>query len=140
MRFPPKLLHSTKNVACLIVSSMNATTSTNLRDVLSNLISKEQSRIKNFKTQYGKTNIGSISVDMVRIRSHGYSIPECQQLLPKVPGRAEPLPEGLFWLLVTGQVPTEEQVSRRHVHRAYAPVPHHSQVSFIENATSFIMM
>uniref|UniRef100_A0A4W5NVQ3 Citrate synthase n=1 Tax=Hucho hucho TaxID=62062 RepID=A0A4W5NVQ3_9TELE len=112
---------------------MNATTSTNLRDVLSNLISKEQSRIKNFKTQYGKTNIGSISVDMiyggmrgmkglvyetsvldadeVRIRSHGYSIPECQQLLPKVPGRAEPLPEGLFWLLVTGQVPTEEQVS-----------------------------
>lgn len=31
--------------------------------------------------------------------------------MPKAPGRAEPLPEGLFWLLVTGQVPTEEQVS-----------------------------
>ena len=23
------------------------------------------------------------------------------------------MPEGLFWLLVTGQIPTEEQVSRR---------------------------
>uniref|UniRef100_A0A8C7MB93 Citrate synthase n=1 Tax=Oncorhynchus kisutch TaxID=8019 RepID=A0A8C7MB93_ONCKI len=41
----------------------------------------------------------------------GYSIPECQQLLPKAPGLAEPLPDGLFWLLVTGQVPTEEQVN-----------------------------
>uniref|UniRef100_A0A8C7J8K6 Citrate synthase n=1 Tax=Oncorhynchus kisutch TaxID=8019 RepID=A0A8C7J8K6_ONCKI len=45
------------------------------------------------------------------IRFRGYSIPECQQLLPKAPGGAEPLPEGLFWLLVTGQVPTEEQVN-----------------------------
>lgn len=45
------------------------------------------------------------------IRFRGYSIPECQQLLPKAPGGEEPLPEGLFWLLITGQVPTEEQVS-----------------------------
>lgn len=44
------------------------------------------------------------------IRFRGYSIPECQKLLPKAPGGQEPLPEGLFWLLVTGQVPTEEQV------------------------------
>ena len=47
------------------------------------------------------------------IRFRGYSIPECQDLLPKAPGGQEPLPEGLFWLLVTGQVPTEEQVSGR---------------------------
>lgn len=48
--------------------------------------------------------------DFQGIRFRGYSIPECQQLLPKAAGGAEPLPEGLFWLLVTGQVPTEEQV------------------------------
>ena len=47
------------------------------------------------------------------IRFRGYSIPECQGLLPKAPGGQEPLPEGLFWLLITGQVPTEEQVSIR---------------------------
>lgn len=46
------------------------------------------------------------------IRFRGYSIPECQELLPKAAGGEEPLPEGLFWLLVTGQVPTQEQVSR----------------------------
>uniref|UniRef100_A0A8C8A2H8 Citrate synthase n=1 Tax=Oryzias sinensis TaxID=183150 RepID=A0A8C8A2H8_9TELE len=45
------------------------------------------------------------------IRFRGYSIPECQKLLPKAPGGEEPLPEGLFWLLVTGQVPSEEQVN-----------------------------
>ena len=36
------------------------------------------------------------------IRFRGYTIPECQELLPKAPGGQEPLPEGLFWLLVTG--------------------------------------
>lgn len=45
------------------------------------------------------------------IRFRGYSIPECQKILPR--GNAgkgeEPLPEGLFWLLCTGQVPSQEQ-------------------------------
>ncbi len=44
------------------------------------------------------------------IRFRGYSIPECQKLLPKAKGGQEPLPEGLFWLLVTSEVPTEAQV------------------------------
>ena len=45
------------------------------------------------------------------IRFRGYTIPECQDLLPHAEGGAEPLPEGLFWLLVTGEIPTNEQVS-----------------------------
>lgn len=45
------------------------------------------------------------------IRFRGKTIPECQQLLPKAPGGSEPLPEGLFWLLLTGEVPTPEQVA-----------------------------
>ena len=44
------------------------------------------------------------------IRFRGKTIPEVQHLLPKAPGGQEPLPEGLFWLLVTGEVPTQEQV------------------------------
>lgn len=44
------------------------------------------------------------------IRFRGLSIPECQQQLPKAKGGEEPLPEGLFWLLVTGEIPTEAQV------------------------------
>lgn len=44
------------------------------------------------------------------IRFRGYTIAECQRLLPKSKGEEQPLPEGLFWLLVTGEIPTEEQV------------------------------
>jgi citrate synthase len=43
------------------------------------------------------------------IRFRGKTIPECQELLPKAPGGNEPLPEALFWLLLTGEVPTAEQ-------------------------------
>lgn len=44
------------------------------------------------------------------IRFRGLSIPECQKVLPKADGGEEPLPEGLFWLLITGDVPSKEQV------------------------------
>ena len=39
------------------------------------------------------------------IRFRGKTIPECQNELPKAPGGSEPLPEGLFWLLLTNKVP-----------------------------------
>jgi len=58
------------------------------------------------------------------IRFRGYSIPECQKLLPKAPGGCEPLPEGLFWLLITGEIPTPEQVkwvSKTWAERAELP-------------------
>ena len=45
------------------------------------------------------------------IRFRGKTIPEIQAQLPKAPGGSEPLPEGLFWLLVTGEIPTSEQVA-----------------------------
>ena len=44
------------------------------------------------------------------IRFRGYSIPECQKLLPKAEGGEEPLPEGIFYLLLTGKIPTEAEV------------------------------
>ena len=50
----------------------------------------------------------SLLVEGIRFRN--YTIPEIQEKLPKAPGGQEPLPEGLFWLLVTGEIPTAEQV------------------------------
>ncbi|CAO3630959.1 unnamed protein product [Cunninghamella echinulata] len=44
------------------------------------------------------------------IRFRGLTIPECQKVLPSAIEGGEPLPESLFWLLVTGEVPTAEQV------------------------------
>jgi len=44
------------------------------------------------------------------IRFRGRTIPECQEQLPKAAGGDEPIPEGMFWLLLTGEVPSEQQV------------------------------
>lgn len=44
------------------------------------------------------------------IRFRGFSIPELRDNLPKTEGGTEPLPEGLFWLMLTGEVPTEDEV------------------------------
>jgi citrate synthase len=43
------------------------------------------------------------------IRFRGYSIPRLKENLPSIEG--QPLPEGLFWLLLTGEIPTEDEVS-----------------------------
>jgi len=102
-----------------------------LKSVLAEKIPVVQEEVKAFRKQHGDTKIGEITVDQIYggmrgmkglvtetsvldadegIRFRGYTIPECQELLPKAPGGQEPLPEGLFWLLVTGDIPTEEQV------------------------------
>ena len=44
------------------------------------------------------------------IRFRGYSIPELQAKLPKAKDGDEPLPEGLFYLMMVGEIPTEEDV------------------------------
>lgn len=45
------------------------------------------------------------------IRFRGYSIPELRDKLPKREGDKEPLPEGLFWLMLVDEIPTTEQVN-----------------------------
>src|SRR5579885_2817185 len=42
------------------------------------------------------------------IRFRGYSIPELREKLPKAAKGSEPLPEGLFYLMLVGELPTEE--------------------------------
>src|SRR5450432_1345767 len=44
------------------------------------------------------------------IRFHGRTIKDCQKELPKGKTGTEMLPEAMFWLLLTGQVPSTSQV------------------------------
>jgi len=109
----------------------SSTQTTNLKDLMANLIVAEQKRVAAFRKEHGTFKLGEVTIDMayggmrgikglVTETSHldanegiefrGYTIPQCQQLLPKAPGGVEPLPEGLFWLLMTSQIPTQEQV------------------------------
>ena len=109
-----------------------------LKEVIAAQIPEKQKEIIEFRKAMGGSKMGEVTVDMMYggmrgikgmvwepsvldpvegIRFRGYSIPECQEILPTaVPDSAEgergsPLPEALFWLLVTGEVPSKEQTS-----------------------------
>ena len=60
------------------------------------------------------------------IRFRGYSIPELREKLPKAEGGNEPLPEGLFYLMLVGDIPSHEDVD--HISATWARrshVPNH---------------
>ncbi|KAI8846605.1 citrate synthase [Chytridium lagenaria] len=80
-----------------------------LKERLREIIPVKQAEVKDIRTKYGSQVLGQTTVDM-GIRFRDLTIPECQKLLPAADGGEQPLPEGLFWLLVTGEVPTPEQV------------------------------
>ncbi|KAI8994730.1 citrate synthase [Pilobolus umbonatus] len=102
-----------------------------LKERLTELIPEKQAEVKEFKKAYGSKVLGEVTVDQAYggmrgikglvwegsvldseegIRFRGLTIPECQKVLPGAFEGGEPLPESLFWLLVTGEVPTKEQV------------------------------
>lgn len=60
------------------------------------------------------------------IRFRGYSIPELQAKLPKADKGSEPLPEGLFLLMLVGDLPTNAQVQNlTSVWQRRSHVPNH---------------
>lgn len=44
------------------------------------------------------------------IRFRGYTIPELREKLPKAPNGVEPLPEGIFYLMLLDELPTTEDI------------------------------
>jgi len=87
--------------------------------------------IKDILKQHGSKKIGEVTLSQIYsgmrgmtglvtetslldpqegIRFRGYSIPEIQQKLPKAAGGSEPLPEGLFYLMLLGELPEEKDV------------------------------
>ncbi|UYV76577.1 CS, partial [Cordylochernes scorpioides] len=92
---------------------------------------EQQKRVKEFRDVYGSKVIGEITIEQVYggmrgikglvtetshldpedgIRFRDFTIPQIRKLLPKAPGCTEPLPEGLYWLLLTSDIPTAEQI------------------------------
>src|SRR5689334_4894088 len=60
------------------------------------------------------------------IRFRGYSIPELQEKLPKADHGTEPLPEGLFYLMLVGDLPTDDDVQHlTSVWQRRSHVPNH---------------
>ncbi len=60
------------------------------------------------------------------IRFRGYTIPELREKLPKFTGGSEPMPEGLFYLMLIGELPTDEDVNHiTNVWQRKSHVPTH---------------
>jgi citrate synthase len=60
------------------------------------------------------------------IRFRGYSIPELQKKLPKAAGGSEPLPEGLFYLMLMGELPKDADATYlSNVWQRRSHVPNH---------------
>lgn len=102
-----------------------------LKDSFKETAEKLNAEIKDLLKEHGNKVIGQVQLSQVYqgmrgmtglvtetslldaqegIRFRGYSIPELQEKLPKAEGGSEPLPEGLFHLMLIGELPTEEDV------------------------------
>ncbi len=89
-----------------------------------------RNKVKAMLKEHGETVVESVTLDQIYggarnirmmvwetseldpmegIRFRGYSITQLKELLPKNPGGSEPKPEGLFWLMMVGEIPTAEQ-------------------------------
>ncbi len=106
-----------------------------------------QAEIKSFLAENGEKSLGEIKVNQIYqgmrgmpalvcetskldaeegIRFRGYSIPELQKVLPTYPDGQEPLPEGLFYLILMNELPSDDdvrRVSNNWARRAIVP-PH----------------
>jgi citrate synthase len=91
-----------------------------LRDEIKSLVKEHGDKViseATVKQAYGgmrgiKSMVWETSLldPMEGIRFRGYSIPEVREKLPKATGGEEPLPEGIFWLLLTGELPKKKDV------------------------------
>lgn len=102
-----------------------------LKEALKEVIPAKQELLKKVKTEYANKSLGDVKVENLLggmrglkamlwegsvldaeegIRFHGKTIKECQDILPKAPEGGEMLPESMLWLLLTGKVPSVDEV------------------------------
>lgn len=118
-----------------------------IKDTFKAKADKANAEIKELLKEHGNRKIGEVTLAQIYqgmrgitglvtetslldsqegIRFRGYSIPELQEKLPKAPGGSEPLPEGLFYLMLVGELPTEEDVAHvTNVWQRRSHVPRH---------------
>ena len=118
---------------------------TPLKQRFSEKVLKQAAELKQFVSEHGTYKLGEITIAQVYsgmkgmtgmiyetskldaaegIRFRGYSIPELYAHLPKASGGNEPLPEGIFYLMLTGELPGEADVkalSAEWEKRAHVP-------------------
>ena len=103
----------------------------NLKLKFEEKIDQSRQRVKTLVNEYGDKIVGEISLRQIYsgmrgmlsmvtetskldsnegIRFRGYSLPEIQDVLPRAKGSNQPLPEGMFYLMLIGELPTDDDV------------------------------
>lgn len=121
---------STRPYASFVYRTYASAAEPDLKATLQSVIPEKRELLKQVKAHADK-KIGDVTVGQViggmrtlksmvwegsvldaneGIRFHGRTIADCQQELPKGTSGTEMLPESMFWLLLTGQVPSTSQV------------------------------
>ena len=106
-----------------------------LKQKLSEKILAERPRTEKLLKEYGNVKVDEVTISQViggmrdikslvtdisyldpfeGIRFRSFTIPEVLEKLPKVPGKEMPYVEGFFYLLLTGDIPTEAEVKDVH--------------------------
>jgi citrate synthase len=118
-----------------------------LKAKLADKISTMRNDVKRILADHGEKKIGDVTISqayggmrdvkclvtetsavdpMEGIRFRGFTIPDLQERLPKAPGGEQPLPEAVFALLLTGDVPTPSDVEEvRAAWRSNETLPAH---------------
>lgn len=119
---------------CLHVTRVHCGPSLELKTVLKELIPQRKQEILELRKNHSDVKVGNITIGSILggmrgnsslfwqstsldpyegIRFQGKTIKDCQRLLPKDPKDSNEkgnfLPESMLWLLLTGQVPTQQQ-------------------------------
>lgn len=118
-----------------------------LKDHFRTKIDAKRTEVKDFVAEHGDKVIGEIKISQLYggmrgmqalitetskldsaegIRFRGYSIPELQAKLPHYPDNKQPLPEGIFYLMLHDEMPDDDivrRVSNNWARRAQIP-PH----------------
>lgn len=118
-----------------------------IKDHFKEIADKQSAEIKKLIAEHGELSLGEVTVAQAYqgmrgipglitetslldsnegIRFRGFSIPELREKLPHAEGKKEPLPEGLFHLMLMGELPSHEDVD--HISSTWARrshVPNH---------------
>ncbi|KAF8580898.1 citrate synthase [Ramaria rubella] len=116
-----------------------------LKETLEEIISVKRTQLQRLKTDHSQAHVGDIKVENIiggmrglkamlweasvldpneGIRFHGLSITDCKKQLPAAKDGKEIILESMFWLLLTGKVPSVEQTrdfSRQLAERGKLP-------------------
>ncbi|EXJ53598.1 2-methylcitrate synthase, mitochondrial [Cladophialophora psammophila CBS 110553] len=121
---------STRPYGSFILRTYTSAAEPDLKATLQSVIPEKRELLKQVKSHADK-KIGDITIGQViggmrtmksmvwegsvldaneGIRFHGRTIADCQKELPKGTSGTEMLPEAMFWLLLTGKIPSTSQV------------------------------